>query len=444
MMNKKGIQSNCCWIEGSLQPATVYFDEGIIVEVIKGTTNDPSVEDVGDRVLMPGVIDAHVHINEPGRTDWEGFNSGTQAAAAGGTTTIVDMPLNASPVTVNKEALEVKLLSTTKQLHVNAGFYAGLIPGSLPRLPPLLQAGVLGVKVFLTHSGINEFPNVTVSDLEEAMPVIKQYDVPLLVHCELMDKTANSLYQQPTQYQAYLNSRPKAWENAAVATMIELCRKHQCKMHVVHVSSAEALQMIESAKQEGLPVTAETCPHYIYFKAEEIPDGNTLYKCAPPIREQQNNEALKQALATGTLNFLASDHSPAPPTYKELDSGNLLKAWGGIAGLQFLLSAGWSALKNTISIEQFIPLVTEHPAAFLGIGSSKGTIKQGADADLVVWSPEESFKVETNQVLHKHPQTVYAGQQLFGKVYQTYVNGTLVYNNEKIINKNAGKWLLKK
>ncbi|MBP6285938.1 MAG: allantoinase AllB [Ferruginibacter sp.] len=442
MAGKRSIYSNRCWLDGKLQPATICFEHSLITELFTGKTE--GAEDAGDNILMPGIIDAHVHINEPGRTDWEGFDTGTQAAAAGGITTIADMPLNASPVTTNVNAFNEKLHESKDKLHVNVGFYGGLIPGNQNDLEGLIQAGVLGIKCFLTHSGIDEFPNVTEKELDAAMPVIAKYHIPLLLHCELEGERSDQLMKYPTSYAAYLASRPKAWENEAVDLVIKLCRKHRCATHIVHVSSAEALGKIQKAKQEGLPLTAETCAHYIYFNAEHIPDSGCLYKCAPPIREKENNELLKKALKDGVLDFIATDHSPAPPAIKELESGNLQKAWGGIAGLQFLLPVAWTAMKETISLEKFIPLLTEHPAAFLQTDHRKGKLAVGYDADLVVWNPEERYEVKTEDILHRHNCSPYTGQRLYGTVQQTIINGMTVYGNKKIIQKNAGQWLLRK
>lgn len=374
MANSRSIYSKRCWLNGKLQPGTICFEEGVITSV--HTDSLDGAEDAGDLVLMPGVIDAHVHVNEPGRTDWEGFDTATQAAAAGGTTTIIDMPLNASPVTINDAAFKLKLEASLGKLNVNAGFYGGLVPGNQEHLEGLVKSGVLGVKCFLTHSGIDEFPNVGKRELEEAMPLLAEYGIPLLAHCEIKGDCSTQLDKYPTSYKEYLASRPKAWENEAISLMIDLCRKYNCPTHIVHVSSAEALPMIRAAKQEGLPLTAETCSHYICFNSEDIPDGDCLYKCAPPIREKQNNDALKKALAEGVLDFITTDHSPAPPAIKELESGNLLKAWGGIAGLQFLLPASWTAIKENISIEKFIPLLTERPAGFLK-AEKKGKLEAG-------------------------------------------------------------------
>lgn len=437
------IYSNRCWIEGKLQPATVCMEHNIISAIHHYKME--GAEDAGDNILMPGIIDAHVHINEPGRTEWEGFDTATQAAAAGGITTIVDMPLNANPVTTTAIAFDEKIAASKNKLHVNVGFYGGLIPGNQNELEALLQAGVLGIKCFLTHSGIDEFPDVGEKEIDAAMPVIAKYRIPLLAHCELEGKKIENQFSDfPNSYRYYLASRPKQWENNAVDLMIKLCRKHNCKTHIVHVSSAEALPAIEKAKQGGLPITAETCAHYIYFNAEDIPDSNCLYKCAPPIREKENNDLLKAALKNGVLDFIATDHSPAPPDIKELSTGNLQKAWGGIAGLQFLLPAAWTAMKGTVSVEKFIPLLTEHPAKFLQVESRKGKLAVGYDADLVIWNPDEKFKVEPKDILHRYDCSPYNGQQLTGTVQQTIVNGIVVYQNRKIVQKNKGQWLLRK
>jgi len=441
-LNERKIYSSRVWLDQKLQPATLGFRDGKITSI--DDQHLPESEDFGNAVIMPGVLDVHVHVNEPGRTLWEGFDTATQAAAAGGTTTIIDMPLNASPVTTSAAAFQQKLDATAGKIHVHVGFYAGLVPGNAHELPALIEMGVVGVKCFLTHSGIDEFPNVTEADLEEAMPIIARYGIPLLAHCELYDQEENCGFaEHPTSYQHYLASRPKKWENDAIGLMIRMCRKHNCPVHIVHVASAEALAMIEAAKAEGLPITAETCTQYIYFSAEEIPDGNCVYKCAPPIREKTNNEQLKSALKTGVLNFLATDHSPAPPEIKEMNSGNLKKAWGGIAGIQFLLNASWTAVKDEFSLEEFIPLLTSEPARFLG-NQSKGNLTVGADADIVIWQPEQAQTIQEEDILFRHKISPYIGQKLYGVVQETIVNGATVYKKQTIEHKNQGKWLLKK
>ena len=441
-MQERKVYSSRVWVDNTLQPATISFKNGTITGIHFEKIND--AEDFGNAVIMPGVIDVHVHINEPGRTEWEGFETATQAAAAGGTTTIVDMPLNASPVTTTLDAFNQKLEASKGKLNVNVGFYAGLVPSNVSNLESLLNAGVLGIKCFLTHSGIDDFPNVSEKDLDEAMPIIAKYNIPLLAHCELYDAEIDCDFDNnPTSYQHYLASRPKKWENDAIDLMIRMCRKHNCPVHIVHVVSAEALANIEAAKKEGLPITAETCAQYIFFNAEDIPDGNCVYKCAPPIREKENNEQLKQALVSGVLDFITTDHSPAPPNIKEIETGNLKKAWGGIAGIQFLLTASWTAMKNTMTLGQFIPLVTSKPASFIK-SAKKGTLKMGNDADIVIWQPEEIDFVKAEDIFFKHKISPYIAQNLNGKVLETIVNGATVFRNKSIENKNKGQWLLQK
>ncbi len=443
----RGIFSNRCWLNNQLQPATVYYRDEKITEITAGKIEKPVSEflDVGNNILMPGIIDAHVHINEPGRTEWEGFETATRAAAAGGTTTLVDMPLNSSPVTTSGHAFNFKLQASKRKLSVNCGFYGGLIPGNEDELETLIEMGVLGIKCFLIHSGIDEFPNVERETLEKAMPVLAKHQIPLLAHCELYEKhpVEADLKKSPKSYLAYLNSRPRSWENKAIDLMIALCRKYNCRTHIVHVSSSDALETIKKAKSEGLPLTAETCPQYLFFNAEDIPDGNTLFKCAPPIREKTNNQLLINALRAGVLDFITTDHSPAPPDIKELESGDYSKAWGGIAGIQSLLSASWTALKNDLSIETFIPLLTNHPAHFLGIGHQKGRIKIGMDADLLIWSPEEKFKLKVSQLHQKHKISPYLESEMFGKVKRTIVNGEIVFQNDLLSDQIPGKCILK-
>jgi allantoinase len=440
-MHERKIYSNRVWVENKLQPATLTFNDGIkAIEFIKSD----DAEDYGNAIIMPGVIDVHVHINEPGRTEWEGFETATQAAAAGGSTTIIDMPLNASPVTTTLDAFNQKLEASKGKMNVNVGFYAGLIPGNIHHLESLIQAGVQGVKCFLTHSGIDEFPNVTEKDLDEAMPIIAKHNIPVLAHCELYDTEIDCDFDNnPSSYQHYLASRPKKWENDAIDLMIKMCRKHNCPVHIVHVASAEALSKIEAAKKEGLSITAETCTQYIFFNAEDIPDANCIYKCAPPIRERANNDQLKYAFVSGVLDFITTDHSPAPPNIKEMESGNLKKAWGGIAGIQFLLTASWTALKETMSLEQFIPLLTSKPANFIR-ANKKGELKIGNDADIVIWNPDANDLVKAENIFFRYKISPYIAQMLNGQVLETIVNGATVYENKSIQNKNKGKWLLQK
>jgi allantoinase len=442
-MEIPALYSNRVWLDDQLQAATILLANGQISSIIKGKKLQ-NAKDFGDAVIMPGVIDAHVHINEPGRTTWEGFSTATKAAARGGITTLVDMPLNSSPVVTNVAAFNKKISSAQGKLRVNCGFWAGAIDANSSNVESLLKAGCLGVKVFLSHSGIDEFPNISLSNLDQLMVAIQPYQVPILAHCELDTLAAdNSLAEQPTSYQAYLKSRPRTWEDEAIKAFTALGKKHKCPIHIVHLSSSDSIQKIREEKANNPLLTVETCPHYLLFEAESIADGNTLFKCAPPIREKENNEQLKTALKTGLIDFITTDHSPAPPNIKELESGNFQKAWGGIAGLQFLLSASWTALQNHLDLATFIPLLTSQPAQFLGLAHQIGCIKEGYQADLTIWKPEASFLVKEESIEHRHKKTPYLGQELYGKVQEVIVNGKQVFADEKVTSELAGKVLLK-
>jgi allantoinase len=439
------------WLGDRHQPATVFIENGKIHSVEKGKPESIAcpLEDLGDAVLMPGLTDAHVHINEPGRTNWEGFDTATRTAAAGGITSLVEMPLNASPVTTSPESFQKKVYATQGKLHVNCGFWGGIVPENAGQLEPLLESGVLGIKAFLTHSGIDEFPNVTEADLRRGMAAIARSGLPLLAHCELPSPNSTSSAVRtegdtaPRKYKTWLHSRPKSWENAAIELMMNLCREYGCRTHIVHLSSAEALPAIIAARQEGLPLTVETCPHYLFFNAENIPDADTRFKCAPPIREWENNEQLWVALGEGVIDFITTDHSPAPPAIKELESGNLMKAWGGIAGLQFLLPVTWTAAKRRgFTLKNLVNWLAEAPAVFAGFGDRKGKIAPGYDADLVVWHPEKNFTVEEEMIQFRHKITPYMGLELQGVVERTYVRGVKVFEKGKMQELNQGQVIL--
>lgn len=403
------------------------------------------VFDCGNSVIMTGLVDPHVHINEPGRTEWEGFETATKAAAAGGITTLIEMPLNASPVTTNLENFNLKLEATKGKLWANCGFWGGLIPENANDLDDFLLAGVFGLKAFLTHSGIDEFPNVSEADLRKGMTSLAQVGLPILAHCELESPNPKEteLIKNPFSYQAYLASRPDIWEVDAVRLMINLCRETGAKTHIVHVASAECLPLIRQAKLEGLPLTAETCPQYLVFNAEEIPDGDTRFKCAPPIRKQANNQLLWEALKDGTLDFVASDHSPAPPDRKEMESGNLQKAWGGISGLQFGLPLIWTfGQKHGIDLIQLAQWLCEKPAHLPGLENKKGRLAVGFDADLVIWNPESRFIIEESKIFHKHKMTPYSGLELKGIVKWTLVGGKTTWFSGQHPKQPAGKCLL--
>ncbi|MEP7374479.1 MAG: allantoinase AllB [Chitinophagaceae bacterium] len=422
-----------------MKRAVVLIKDGIIADVLAELpAGDFRIIDLGDKVLMAGVVDPHVHINEPGRTDWEGFDTATKAAIAGGITTLVDMPLNSSPVTISAKAFDEKANVTKGQLHTNCGFWGGLIPGNKGEIEPLIDKGVLGFKAFLTHSGIDEFPNVTEADLRKAMPVIAKHHLPLLVHCEL---SSPLLWRGAggEVYRNYLDSRPKQWEDDAIALTIKLCEECNCRIHIVHLSSADSIGQITKAKKKGLPLTVETGQHYLFFNAEEIKDGQTQFKCAPPIREKANNEKLWQALKRGIIDFVATDHSPSPPEMKELASGNFMKAWGGISSIQFALPVLWTAAKkHDCGLSKIAKWLCEKPAILAGKQKSKGKIAKGYDADLVVWDPEQQFIVTEKMIHHRHKITPYMGKELYGVVEQTYLKGEKVFDNgEFILNKGS-------
>ncbi len=442
------IHSTRVLTERGLKDMTLVIRKGKIEELLPGKQTLPDVpsEDVGNFLLMPGLIDSHVHVNEPGRTEWEGFETITRAAIAGGITTIVDMPLNSSPVTISANTFKEKLKSTQGKLYCNTGFWGGLVPGNAADLKELIETGVLGIKAFLTHSGIDEFPNVTEADLRIAMPSISDARIPLLVHAELEEPHAGiaAFEKNPSSYMAWLGSRPRSWEDKAVALMVGLCREFNCRVHIVHLSSSGSLEMLKKAKASGLPLTVETCPQYLYFCAEDIPDGNTLYKCAPPIREQENNERLWKALKEGIIDFVVTDHSPATPELKKIETGNLKEAWGGIASLQFSLPVMWTgARKQGFSLKEIAALMSANVASFIGYEYSKGLIKKGYDADLVVWDPNQQFKVDEKSIQFRHKLSPYTGETLYGEVKQTYVGGKKVYENGAVIGAPEGKLLLR-
>lgn len=435
------IKSNRIITPGGLIPGFVIIENGLIADVTKVLTaqNDYSLIDVADNVLMAGIIDPHVHINEPGRTDWEGFNTATKAAIAGGVTTLVDMPLNAYPVTTCAKAFDEKLIATKGQLHANCGFWGGIIPGNEDEIEGLIARGVLGFKAFLTHSGIDEFPNVTEADLRKVMPIIARHRLPLLVHCELSDDIQRATNDNRS-YENYQASRPKIWEDNAIALMIRLCEEYNCRVHIVHLSSADSIDQIRKAKQKGLLLTVESAQHYLYFSAEDIGEGKTEYKCAPPIREKANNDQLWQALKEGIIDLIATDHSPATPLLKELKSGDFNLAWGGIASLQFALPVLWTAAQQrNFSLNEMAKLLCENPAKLIGKETTKGNIAKGYDADLVVWNPEKSFTVTPQIIQHKHKVTPYLQKELFGVVEQTFLSGVCVFNNGSFNQLNSGK-----
>ena len=382
-----------------------------------------TVDLADDEVLLPGLVDTHVHVNEPGRTEWEGFASATRAAAAGGVTTLVDMPLNSIPPTVDVEALDIKRKVASGQCHVDVGFWGGAVPGNVAELRPLHEAGAFGFKCFLLHSGVDEFPPLAGLGLEQAMREISDFDGLLIAHAEDAHAVETAPPPQGPSYASFLRSRPRAAENRAIAQVLDLARRTGCRVHILHLSSTDALPAIAAARADDVRVTVETCPHYLTFCAEEIPDGATQYKCCPPIRESANRELLWDALRDGTIDLVVSDHSPSTVELKQLDTGDFGAAWGGIASVQLGLPAVWTdARSRGFVLSDVARWMSEAPARQAGLGS-KGAIVVGNDADFCVFAPDDSFVVDPDRLHHKNPITPYAGRSLAGIVRSTWLRG---------------------
>jgi allantoinase len=384
------------------------------------------VEFDDDVIVLPGLVDTHVHINEPGRTEWEGFASATRAAAAGGVTTLVDMPLNSIPATVDVDALAAKRIAAAGQCHVDVGFWGGAVPANRDALPALYEAGVFGFKCFLSPSGVDEFPPLSYAELEESLRVVGRLGAPMLVHAEdpgVIDRSPTAVGRS---YRDFLRSRPDEAENLAVGRAVEAARSARARIHIVHLSSAEALATIRRARDNGVAVTAETCPHYLCFTAEEIPDGATQFKCCPPIREAANRDRLWAGIDDGIVDAVVSDHSPCTPDLKLLEAGDFCLAWGGIASLQVGLPAVWTeARRRGHRIGDLARWMAEGPAALAGL-RRKGRIEVGSDADLCVFAPDEPFVVDPGALCHRNPVTPYEGRSLTGVVRSTWLRGAQV------------------
>ncbi|WP_251151797.1 allantoinase AllB [Cellulosimicrobium sp. Marseille-Q4280] len=408
------------------QPREVAVTDGVITAIEPlgaGLEGRRVVELTADQVLIPGLVDTHVHVNEPGRTEWEGFASATRAAAAGGVTTIVDMPLNSIPPTVDVAALELKQKVARDQAFVDVGFWGGAVPGNGAELRPLWDAGVFGFKCFLLHSGVEEFGYLEPDELEEDLRVLADFDGLMLVHAE--DSRAIDRAPKPhgDHYDVFLASRPRGAENVAIAAVIETARWTGARAHVLHLSSSDALPMIRSAKREGVRLTVETCPHYLALAAEEIPDGATQFKCCPPIREIDNRELLWEGLLDGTIDCIVSDHSPSTPDLKELETGDFGTAWGGVSSLQLGLAIVWTEARTRgIPFARVVEWMSARPAGIAGL-RRKGEIALGRDGDLAVVEPDTAFVVDPTRLHHKNPITPYADRALSGAVVATYLRG---------------------
>ena len=399
------------------RPAAIRVAAGRIVAVEPYDTRGG--EDLGDLALLPGLVDTHVHVNEPGRTEWEGFATATRAAAAGGVTTIVDMPLNSVPPTIDVPALETKRRAAAGQSYVDVGFWGGAVPANLDDLGPLHDAGVFGFKSFLVPSGVDEFGHLDAAGLDRALRAVP--DALFLVHAEDPEQLREA--SPSDRYDDFLASRPPAAENRAVSTVVEAARRTGARVHVLHLSSAEAIPIVTAARRGGVRITAETCPHYLTLVAEEVPDSATEYKCCPPIRERANREALWAGLAAGALDCVVSDHSPCPPALKR---GDFATAWGGIASLQLGLPLVWSqAHERGYALHDVVRWMARRPAEIAGL-PRKGRIAVGGDADLVAFAPDESFEVDPARLYHRHPVTPYAGRTLRGVVHRTWLRGVPV------------------
>ena len=431
-----------------IAPASIHIRDGRIVsigefaEVAEGCE---LIEADDDSVVMPGLVDTHVHINEPGRTEWEGFETATRAAAAGGVTTLIDMPLNSIPATTSSDAFHSKLNAAQNKCHVDVGFWGGVIPGNTSELALMKRDGVVGFKCFLVPSGVDEFPHVTEADLREAMPELSRLDSLLIVHAELPGPIAEAVPDEDSasDYAAFLESRPRQAENDAIELMIRLSREFGTRVHIVHLSSADAVPLIRKAQAEGVKISAETCPHYLHFAAETIPAGATEFKCCPPIRERENREQLWQALADGTIGIVVSDHSPCPGELKLAESGDFLGAWGGIASLQLRLPVIWTeANKRGFSLLDLARWLCLGPAEQVGLQHRKGSIAPGSDADLIVWSPEAEFKVDKSVLRHRHQISPYIGETLNGVVQKTFLRGRKIYDGRENVGLADGEFLL--
>ena len=409
--------------------ATVVVEGGRIAAVLPYDAPAPSTGGApvqvlaDDEVLLPGLVDTHVHVNEPGRTPWEGFTTATRAAARGGVTTLVDMPLNSIPPTTTLAGLEAKRAAATGQTWVDVGFWGGAVPGNLADLAPLHAAGVYGFKCFLLPSGVDEFPPLGATELAAAMAEVARLGSLMVVHAEDHDAIDHAPPPAGPQYAGFLRSRPRDAEDLAVRRLVDLAGATGARTHVLHLSSSDALPLVRAAKADGLALSAETCPHYLTFDAEEVPVGATQFKCCPPIREAGNREALWSGLADGTIDLVVTDHSPCTPELKHLDTGDFAAAWGGIASLQLGLSAVWTGARaRGHALTDVVRWMAQAPAQLAGL-PRKGAVEVGCDADLVVLAPEETFVVDADRLEHRHKVTPYAGRPLAGVVRRTYLAG---------------------
>jgi allantoinase len=444
----KALRSTRVLTPDGIAPATVVVEQERIAEV-QAWNDVPAgvtLRDFGDQVILPGLVDTHVHINEPGRTEWEGFETATRAAAAGGVTTLVDMPLNCIPETIDVPALQAKREAAKGKTWVDWAAWGGVVRGNAEELHPLVRAGVPGFKCFLIHSGIDGFAWVDEGDLRLALEKLRGSELPLLAHAEVsgpVDEATRALNAAGAdwrKYSTYLASRPDAAEVVAITMLIRLAEEFGASIHIVHLSSAEALPLLVEARRRGLPITVETCVHYLWFDAEEIPDGATEYKCAPPIRETANREALWEGLELGMIDMVTTDHSPCPPAMKRREEGRWDLAWGGIASFGLALPVLWTAMrKRGIALERIGEWMAEAPAQLADLAGQKGVIDAGADADFVVFDPEAGWTVTPADLHFRHKISPYLGVELRGRVRETWLRGEPIFRDGQFLGEARGK-----
>ncbi|XP_015603039.1 uncharacterized protein LOC107271495 [Cephus cinctus] len=438
----------------NVEPAGLIVRDEKIYKIVRGLGRheiqalleeypDALVEDFASSVLMPGVIDSHVHVNEPGRTDWEGFRTATKAAAVGGVTTIVDMPLNSIPPTTTLQNLRVKANKAEGKVYVDVGFWGGVIPGNDKDLRELVNAGVVGFKCFLCPSGVDEFPHVDLPDVEKALKELKATNSVLAFHAETeLTKPVDVSNGDSMLYETFLRSRPAEMEVNAIKAVSTLCKLYKVRCHIVHLSASDALPLIKDAKNNGAPLTVETCHHYLNLSAEQVPKNATEYKCCPPIREKSNQDKLWRGLQDGTLDMVVSDHSPCTAELKRC--GDFLAAWGGISSLQFGLPLMWTGAKEKgLTLQDVSRLLTRVPAELCSLNKRKGSLEEGMDADFVVWDPEKIIKIKESEILHKNKLTPYEGKELYGRVVATILRGNYIYKHDKLSDKPIGNLLLR-